>query len=137
MARLMCILTGLWRHSTGALSLRRRCPSRSRNRGTLRTRYARTALRKCDPPLARDASAGTCSKAIKPRISRPKLLQTSVDPRKQPHNLAPCLRIHRQRIDDVGPPIAVGVAVAQQRLGDLVAIVADQHVVGRETWAPR
>ena len=43
-----------------------------------------------------------------------------------PHHLAPGVRVHRERVDQVGPPVAVGVAVAQQLLGDLVPVVADQ-----------
>ena len=43
-----------------------------------------------------------------------------------PHRLAPHVRVHRQRVDHVGPAVAVGVAVAQQLLGDLVPVVADQ-----------
>jgi hypothetical protein len=35
--------------------------------------------------------------------------------------------VHRQRVDQVGPPVPAGVAVAQYLLRDLVAVVADQN----------
>ena len=49
-----------------------------------------------------------------------------VDLGQEPNRLATHLRMHREDVDHVGPAVAVGVAVAQQLLGDLVAVVADQ-----------
>jgi hypothetical protein len=36
-----------------------------------------------------------------------------VDLTKQPRHLPPCLRMHRQHVDDVGPVVAMSVAVAK------------------------
>ena len=41
---------------------------------------------------------------------------------KQPSNLSPLLRLHRQHVDDVGPIVAMSVAVAHQAGGDRVAV---------------
>jgi hypothetical protein len=40
----------------------------------------------------------------------------------QPYNLSPSLRVHRQQVDDVGPPLPVLVSVAHQLRGDRVAV---------------
>jgi len=45
----------------------------------------------------------------------------SVDLGQHPHHLAPSVRVHRQEVDRVGQFVACGVAVAEQRSGDLVA----------------
>src|SRR6266487_24267 len=55
-------------------------------------------------------------------------LPDGLDLVEQPNYLLPSLRIHRQRVDDVGPVIAPLVAVAHQLRGDRVAVgpVVDQ-----------
>jgi hypothetical protein len=50
--------------------------------------------------------------ASRPRINLPE----------QPRNPAPRLRMHRQHVDDVGPVVAMSVAVAEQVRGDRVAV---------------
>jgi hypothetical protein len=37
-----------------------------------------------------------------------------VDLRQQPNNVSPCVRMQRQQVDDVGPAVAMSVAVAEQ-----------------------
>ena len=47
---------------------------------------------------------------------------------KQPHDLSPSIRMHRQEVDDVRPVLTVLVAVSHQAGGDRVAVdlVEDQ-----------
>jgi hypothetical protein len=51
-----------------------------------------------------------------------------VDLPEQPRYLPPLLRMHRQHVDDVGPVVAVLVAVAEQLRGDrgALGLVTDQ-----------
>jgi hypothetical protein len=61
---------------------------------------------------------------------------------KQPSNLSPSLRVHRHEVDDVGPVVAMSVAVAKQLRGDRVTVglVVDQNsaeasrAVGSRSW---
>jgi hypothetical protein len=58
---------------------------------------------------------------------------TGINLCQQSHHLTPCLRVHREEVDDVGPVVASLVAVAHQARGDRVPVglVMDQDPAER------
>jgi hypothetical protein len=56
-----------------------------------------------------------------PREIRPRVAARPGSP-EQPRLLPPCLRMHRQHVDDVGPVVAKSVAVAEQLRGVRVTV---------------
>jgi hypothetical protein len=58
---------------------------------------------------------------------------TGINLYQQSHHLTPCLRVHREEVDDVGPVVAALIAVADQARSDRVAVglVVDQDSAER------
>jgi hypothetical protein len=80
--------------------------------------------------LDRGTRSVACPEANDPEpLGRVRARASGIDLSEQPHHLATDFRVHRGRVDHVGPAVAVGIAVSQQLGGDLVAVglVEDQE----------